>query len=88
MARDSYAYVYTYCTYVSLINVREHKSSDQEWAIQRHCQHWAYKTFDEDKIPKQTNKQTKNTNTQHKTPQMMSYTDPPETEVISGAIEG
>lgn len=45
----------TYILIVLMINVREHKSSDQEWTIKRHGQHWAYKTFDEDKQPK-TNK--------------------------------
>ena len=30
------------------INVREHKSGEREWTIQRHIQHWV-KTHNEDK---------------------------------------
>ena len=42
-----------------LLNVREHRKRIQEWAIQRHWQHWAHKSQDEDKQNiKQTNKNT------------------------------
>jgi len=34
---------------VYYINVRENRRSNQEWTIQRHWQHWAYKTQYEDK---------------------------------------
>jgi hypothetical protein len=42
-----------------LLNVREHRKRIQEWAIQRHWQHWAHKSQDEDKQSiKLTNKNT------------------------------
>jgi hypothetical protein len=31
------------------ISIRENRKSNQEWTIQRHSQHWAHKTQDEDK---------------------------------------
>ena len=31
------------------IDIRETRRSNQEWTIQRHCQHWVHKTEDEDK---------------------------------------
>jgi len=48
------------------INVRESRRCNQEWTIQRRCQHWVHKTQDE-------NKQDKNTTQKTKT---MSNTDP------------
>ena len=33
------------------INVRENRRCIEEWTIQRHCQHWAHKTRDEDPPP-------------------------------------
>jgi hypothetical protein len=32
-----------------LINVRENRSGNREWTIQRNWQHWVQKTQDEDK---------------------------------------
>jgi hypothetical protein len=40
------------------INVRETRRGNQDWRIQRHWQHWAHKTQDEDK---QTNQKQNNT---------------------------
>ena len=37
------------------INVRENRRDNQEWTIQRHWQHWVYKTQDEDKPSKNHN---------------------------------
>ena len=34
---------------VCSINVRENRRVNLEWIIQRHCQHWAHKTQDENK---------------------------------------
>jgi hypothetical protein len=39
---------------ISEINVWENRSGNQEWTIQRHWQHWAHKTQDEDKQIKKT----------------------------------
>ena len=45
------------------INVRENRSGNQEWTIQKHWQHWAYKTQDEDNLKKKKKKNS----TQHYT---------------------
>jgi hypothetical protein len=37
------------------INVRENRRGNQEWTIQRHWQHWVYKTQDKDKPSKNRN---------------------------------
>ena len=34
------------------INVREYRSGNQKWTIQRNWQHWVHKTQDEDKQSK------------------------------------
>jgi hypothetical protein len=35
------------CTpYTGQINVKENRGDNQEWTIQRHCQHWVHKTQD------------------------------------------
>ena len=44
-----------------LINVSQNRRDNQEWTIQRHWQHWAHKTRDEDK---QINSKKKNHNTE------------------------
>ena len=31
------------------VKVRENRSANQEWTIQRHWQHWVHMTQDEDK---------------------------------------
>ena len=32
-----------------IISIRENQKGNQEWTIQRHRKHWAYKKQDEDK---------------------------------------
>ena len=39
---------------VGVINARENRRTNQEWTIQKHCQHWLHKTPDEDKQNKKT----------------------------------
>ena len=39
---------------ISEINVREKRSGNQQWTIQRHWQHWAHKAQDEDKLKNTT----------------------------------
>jgi hypothetical protein len=39
------------------INVRQTPRGNQDWRIQRHWQHWAHKTQDEDKQTKPKTKQ-------------------------------
>ena len=41
------------------IHVREHRRGKQEWTIQRHWQHWAHKTQNEDKLKKKHTTKTK-----------------------------
>ena len=48
-----------------LLNVGEHRKNNQEWKIQRHWQHWAHKSQDEDNQTK--NKANENTKTIQKT---------------------
>jgi hypothetical protein len=42
------------------INVRENGRGNQEWAIQRHGQHWVHKEQDEDKINQNNNTENMN----------------------------
>ena len=34
------------------INVREKRTGNQEWAIQKHCQHWVHKTHEKETLEK------------------------------------
>ena len=54
--------------FIIYLNIRENRRGNQEWTIQRHWQHWAHKTQEEDK-------QTQKHNTAQET-KKMSNTDP------------
>ena len=42
------------------INVRENRKGNQEWTIQRHCQHGVYDTQDEDRQSTKSQHNTEN----------------------------
>ena len=44
-----------------MINAKENRRDNQEWTIQRNCQHWIYKTQDKDNPEKLATVDTQDT---------------------------